>query len=336
MNLTTTANRTAAAVLVALLASAGASTGARAQGTEPMLQAACTNESGSLFRIDNFADREFDFTLQAMGGGGASISGSAYPIGRGGAYAYLPAGTNAELVVEGDVVASAQASTEPCPAATADAGRPVCEGLKLDPQSRQALFVGAADMRGVTSIDITVNNGKVLVYDPHALFVLDKGGAPAAVFETSGGTATFSAGDLFNAGYGLLLKGNSSGPVAFYATIHSPGGTVECDPQFATAAEETTSRADGLSLEQNAPNPFARGNTEIRFTLDKPGQVALRVYDLLGRQVATLVDGELPAGPHSVRWDGLDDARQRVASGTYLYRISTGGKMLTRTMTVLK
>ncbi len=335
MNLTYTAKRAAMAVFVALFICAAGSTAALAQSSSS-LHAACTNDNGSLFRVDNSGDREFDFTLMQTNGDEMSISGSAYPIGRGGAYAYLPAGAMAELVVNGDVIATASANMDPCPTASADAGRPVCEGLKLDPRARQALFVAAADYRGVSSIDITVNNGKVLVYDPHALFILDAGGSPAPVFEVSGGTRTFDAGKLFNAGYGLLLKGNDSGPVAFFATVHSPGGVVECDPQFAVTANETPDQlADAIVLNQNYPNPF-KGNTEIGFMLDAPTSVTLQVHDLLGRKVATLVEGELAAGTHAFSWNGLDDASQRVASGTYFYRLEADGRMLSRTMTLLR
>ena len=89
------------------------------------------------------------------------------------------------------------------------------------------------------------------------------------------------------------------------------------------------------TLEQNYPNPF-NPTTEIRFTLSDPGQVSLQVYDILGRKVATLVDGQLGAAAHTVTWNGRDDAGQSVASGTYLYRLDTSGFSQTRTMTLIK
>jgi hypothetical protein len=334
MNPTQTALRAAVAVLVAFFACAWGSPLAQAQDASS-LQATCTSDEGSLFRIDNFGDREYDFTLRAVGAAAQSISGSAYPIGRGGAYAFLPAGATAVLEVRGEQVSTKAANPDPCPAATPDTGRPICEGLHLDPDTREALFVGAADFRGVTSIDITVNNGRVLVYDPHATFVIAAGGAPAPVFEVEDGTATFDAGALFNAGYGLLLQGNASGAVAFFATVRSPGGTAECDPQFNVASEGEGTLPEAVTLAQNYPNPF-RPSTEIAFTLAESASVTLQVYDVLGRRVATLVDGELPTGTHTVTWDGGDDAGRRVASGTYLYRLETGSQSLSRTMTLLK
>ena len=338
MNVLHAPRRAAAVAAVAALILTGAGTPALAQDDGDRLEAVCTDEGGALFRVDNFEDREYDFTLREAEGGDAAVSGSAYPIGRGGAFAYLPAGASAELVVRGEVVATAEADGSACPTASADAGRPVCEGLKFDAETREALFVGASEFRGVSEIEITVENGRVLVYDPHALFVVDAGGSPAPVFEVGGGagrqTATFDAGALFNAGYGLLLQGEASGPVAFFATITSPGGVVECDPQFGTSGE-APAEAGALALGQNAPNPFG-ASTEIAFTLEEPGEVALRVYDVLGRRVTTLVDGDLPAGEHSVSWGASDGAGQPVANGTYLYRLEAGGRVLSRTMTVLR
>ena len=287
----------AAAALVGVLALAGPP--ALAQEADDLV-AVCTDSNGALFRIDNESDREFDFMLQEAGGDGEMVSGSAYPIGRGGAFAYLPAGSSAELVVRDEVMATAEADGSSCAAVSVDEGRPMCEMLRIDTEARQALFVGASEFRGVSQIDITVENGKALVYDPHALFVIDAGGSPDAVFEVESDgrmTETFDAGILFNAGYGILLKGNDNGqPVALFATITSPGGVVECDPQFVTAGEDDGEGTGALALDQNAPNPFREG-TQIEFTLDEPGDVTLRVYDVLGRHVVTLAEGLIQGRP---------------------------------------
>jgi len=85
-----------------------------------------------------------------------------------------------------------------------------------------------------------------------------------------------------------------------------------------------------FTLSQNFPNPF-NPVTTIPFTLDEPGRVFLAVYDLLGRKIATLVDGYRPAGKYSVRFDGGG-----LASGTYLYRLESGGKSITRKMTLIR
>jgi len=72
------------------------------------------------------------------------------------------------------------------------------------------------------------------------------------------------------------------------------------------------------------PNPF-NPRTEVSFDLARAGKVTLRVYDVQGRLVRTLVDGELPAGRHQAAWSGTDDAGQAVASGVFLARLTAGG-----------
>ena len=88
-----------------------------------------------------------------------------------------------------------------------------------------------------------------------------------------------------------------------------------------------------FTLKQNYPNPF-NPETVIRFTLPESGQTTLQVYDITGRQVATLVDGHLDRGVHRVRFDA--NAAGGITSGVYLYRLTGPGGSLTRKMTVVK
>ncbi|MDX1672389.1 MAG: T9SS type A sorting domain-containing protein [Balneolaceae bacterium] len=85
-----------------------------------------------------------------------------------------------------------------------------------------------------------------------------------------------------------------------------------------------------LVLQQNYPNPFNPG-TVIRFSLPQAGDVQLKVYDLTGRLIQTLVNGERPAGLHEVTFDG-----SRLASGIYFYQLVTGQEVMTRKMTLIK
>ncbi|MEM1044130.1 MAG: T9SS type A sorting domain-containing protein [Bacteroidota bacterium] len=78
------------------------------------------------------------------------------------------------------------------------------------------------------------------------------------------------------------------------------------------------------------PNPFAR-TTEIGFELDKATDALLVVYDVRGREVATLVDAAMDAGQHSVTFDASD-----LPSGVYVYRLQAGAQVETGRMTVLK
>ena len=84
------------------------------------------------------------------------------------------------------------------------------------------------------------------------------------------------------------------------------------------------------ALRQNFPNPF-NPSTEILFDLPEDAMVLLVVYDVLGREVARLVQEELPAGTHRVRFDAGN-----LPSGVYFYRIQAGDFHNTHRMTFLK
>jgi hypothetical protein len=88
-------------------------------------------------------------------------------------------------------------------------------------------------------------------------------------------------------------------------------------------------------LLQNAPNPFNPA-TIIRYDLDKAQDVTLRVFDLTGRLVATLTNKNMPAGRHTVSWNGTDDHGRSVASGMYFYRLETNDSVQVRKMVLLK
>ena len=88
-------------------------------------------------------------------------------------------------------------------------------------------------------------------------------------------------------------------------------------------------------LLKNYPNPF-NPLTRISFRMERDAQVSLRVYDVQGRLVRTLVDDYLAAGPRVVEWDGSDDRGLPAASGTYYLRLQGGGTYLSRTVNLLK
>ena len=86
-----------------------------------------------------------------------------------------------------------------------------------------------------------------------------------------------------------------------------------------------------LTLNQNYPNPF-NPTTTIEFTLPEDGKATLKVFDVLGKEVATLFDGEAKAGyVQRVTFDA-----SKVASGTYFTRMEFNGKQMTKKMTLLK
>jgi len=77
-------------------------------------------------------------------------------------------------------------------------------------------------------------------------------------------------------------------------------------------------------LRQNSPNPFNPATT-IELGLPTSSRVTLRLYSSSGRLVRRLVEADLPAGRHVIRWDGRDDQGQEVGSGVYFYEARAKG-----------
>ncbi|MFQ5649853.1 MAG: PKD domain-containing protein [bacterium] len=92
---------------------------------------------------------------------------------------------------------------------------------------------------------------------------------------------------------------------------------------------------DRFVLNPNFPNPFNPG-TQISYALPRQASVRIDIYDLLGRQVRTLVDETMPAGRHAIVWDGRDQHGQAAASGVYIYRIRAGEFVESRRMLLVK
>ncbi len=88
-------------------------------------------------------------------------------------------------------------------------------------------------------------------------------------------------------------------------------------------------------LAQNYPNPF-NPTTSITYSIPNENFVNIKIYDMLGREVATLVNDYKNAGNHMVDWNGEDNSGQKVASGTYIYRITAGNFVATKKMVLLK
>jgi hypothetical protein len=87
--------------------------------------------------------------------------------------------------------------------------------------------------------------------------------------------------------------------------------------------------AFSFGLHQNWPNPF-NPSTRIDFTLDEAGPVSLKIYDISGRLVRTLVDESRSPKSYMEEWDGRDVAGNDVASGVYFIRLTARGNTITR------
>ena len=102
-----------------------------------------------------------------------------------------------------------------------------------------------------------------------------------------------------------------------------------------TAASTTAIGQPKFSLSQNYPNPF-NPETTIEYDIEKDCDVTLKIYNLAGQLVKTLVDEYQTAGHYAITWYGDTDAGQEIASGVYFYRIKAGDKAAIKKMVVLK
>jgi subtilisin-like proprotein convertase family protein len=97
-----------------------------------------------------------------------------------------------------------------------------------------------------------------------------------------------------------------------------------------TGTDPVTHTPDSYSLEQNYPNPFNPATT-IRFNMSKPGFTSLKVYDILGKEVANLVNQNMNAGSHSINFNA-----SALPSGVYFYKLETDGFTDVKKMSLIK
>ncbi len=110
---------------------------------------------------------------------------------------------------------------------------------------------------------------------------------------------------------------------------YSGNGTF-CNAPVDVESEDDIVTPKEFSLSQNYPNPF-NPNTVIKYQLPISSQVAIKVYDLLGNEIKTLVNEEKPAGFYEVEFNASN-----LSSGFYIYKITAGNFIQTKKMIVLK
>lgn len=197
-------------------------------------------------------------------------------------------------------------------------------------QQNRTITTGFFDQEGITEVFFSRLDN---------LFVLDADGFvnPSTdnvtwVWPTSGGAppqnVTF-----------VLKQVDESNPQAAYFAILTdnctdPGPKVlNQDPVHTFLLPQV--EAHSFGLEAAYPNPFGEQAT-IEFSLTKQVPVTLAVYDVMGRKVATLVEGSRVAGVHRVTWDGRSNGGQALASGVYLVRLQAGTETATQRLTIVR
>jgi hypothetical protein len=106
-------------------------------------------------------------------------------------------------------------------------------------------------------------------------------------------------------------------------------------PNFVSVKDKVNQIPEQFSLYQNYPNPF-NPTTTIRFDLPNQARVVLKIYNILGHEVRTLVSGVVSAGSHSYNWEGKNQSGKDVSSGIYLYRIEADSFSKTMKLLLLR
>ena len=170
--------------------------------------------------------------------------------------------------------------------------------------------------------------------------------------EITSGNEIFAVVKYTNASYGYPIAVDVVGPAEPGKTYMSINGSTWYDmgtdynvdvavrirtvPTFAVSVEDDEDGLpDGFSLENNYPNPFNPGTT-IRYSIGYTTDVELKVYNVLGQEIVTLVNDIKAPGDYTVRWNGLDSEGREVVSGIYFYKLETGLYSETKKMILLK
>jgi len=169
--------------------------------------------------------------------------------------------------------------------------------------------------------------------------VLDNSDTGAAwIFTRSGGIWTQQGNKLVGTGaVGEAFQGQSvslsaDGTTAIMGGIedNSFEGAAWVFTNSVTAVHELSKVPLSYHLSENYPNPF-NPSTHIEYSLPKTTNVSLKIYDILGREIATLVDGKVEPGEHSISWNPSN-----VPSGVYYYRLTGSGFAQTKKMVLVK
>jgi CSLREA domain-containing protein len=155
---------------------------------------------------------------------------------------------------------------------------------------------------------------------------VDGDGDTDLMFHFRVGEAGLESGDTQAFLFGETLEGLAILGTDFIQTVGKP----KTGQTLATSESILPAIPDKFLLEEAYPNPF-NPVTHIRYGLPTLSNVKIEIYDMLGRKVSTLIDGQKPAGFHTVNFDGSN-----LSSGVYLYRIQAGEFIDTKKMILMK
>lgn len=137
--------------------------------------------------------------------------------------------------------------------------------------------------------------------------------------------------------YPQLISDDSGGAIVTWMDCRL--GQKDIYAQRITAVGDVVTHADvnpkTVKLYQNSPNPF-NPITSIRFVVPEKSNVKLRIYDVSGKLIRTLMDGEMGPDFYETFWDGTDEGGRKLSSGVYFCRLTAGSSTITKKMVLIK
>ena len=190
-------------------------------------------------------------------------------------------------------------------------------------------------------LDASNNNAGTITVTDASRTQTSQSGGRTYIKHTLGGTAsgtwTFDwtapasdIGEITIYAAGNAANGNGSNQGDFIYTT-----SLARNAEVPTSVSEDRFTPYRFELHGNYPNPFNPATT-IRYELERPGVVTLRIYDVAGREVRTLINAGQTAGTHSTIWDGKDNSGRLAASGAYIVRLHAGARVASSRMVMIR
>ncbi len=159
---------------------------------------------------------------------------------------------------------------------------------------------------------------------------ISSGGGNSNIVTVNPSSGTLAPGASQTVTLTLNAQNLGEGTYTGQVNITSNGGNITIPIDYLVSVEQISSLPSKFSLSQNYPNPF-NPTTVIKFSLPKISKVSLKIYDVLGKEIATLVNENKSAGTYRVSFDAVN-----LSSGIYVYRLETQGFSQSRKMLLLK
>jgi hypothetical protein len=214
----------------------------------------------------------------------------------------------------------------------------------IDPMPNITAILGSAQMDGDPAEEIA------LVYSDERLIIVDSSSG-LVEFDSDpygwsyvyppGYNLSYNPDQLAGHNFGFDVFVDEDGDGIFclmslisQGVIYERQLAVICLTDMPTSAPEEVPRQRS-ELDQNYPNPF-NPVTTIDFHLASAGKTVMKIFDVRGSLVRTLLNEPVSAGSHSVIWDGTDNSGRKVASGSYFYQLEANGRMMTKKSLLVK